>query len=56
MLAQDVVHAAAVSDAIRLCIPGPRACSNLITRVQFGEGLLCDRNQVKHAFQLLDRD
>lgn len=40
----DVMHAAAVSNAIRLCLPGPRASTNLFSRVQFGKELLCNTN------------
>ncbi len=37
------------SNAVRLCVSGPRASINLFPRVQFGGGLLCDTNLVKHA-------
>lgn len=49
----DVVHAAAVSNASRLCVPVHPL--NLFPMVQFGEGLLCDIKAVENALQLLDR-
>ncbi len=60
---QDVVHAAAVSDAIRLYghifvyQALGRPSTYKLPRVQFGEGLslLWDTNLVKHALQLHDR-
>ena len=56
ILITDVMHAAAVSNAIKLCVPAPGASINSFLRLQFGKDLLCDTKLVKHALQLLDRN